>query len=291
MTHEPNQYFSQGFKHWLDGREIVKRQTLSGGDICNAEHLTLSDQQQLFIKSLPADNRNSIQDMFLREAESLQAISESNTIPTPEVLYYDEHCLVLEYLPSENKGKKFWQSLGEQLAALHAVPQPSFGFSTDNYCGLSPQQNTQQQNGYQFFAEQRLLFQAHMALEKQLLKNEDINKVEQLCKKLPQIIPEQEPSLIHGDLWNGNIFCRTNQRPVLIDPACHWGWREADIAMTQLFGGFDEQFYKSYEKHFSMEPGWQSRMKLYNLYHLLNHLNLFGSSYYPSVMQTLQSYL
>ncbi len=173
---------------------------------------------------------------------------------------------------------------------MHRQPAPAFGFSIDNYCGRTPQPNPQTPSGHEFFAEHRLMYQGRLAHEQGHLGRHELDALERLCTRLPTLIPDQSPALIHGDLWGGNIHCDGEGQPVLIDPATHWGWPEAELAMTRLFGGFDPEFYEHYLAENPLEPGWRERVPLYNLYHLLNHLNLFGSSYYPQVIQIVNQY-
>jgi len=123
-----------------------------------------------------------------------------------------------------------------------------------------------------------------------MLDRDDVDQLERLITKLPELLPEQAPSLIHGDLWQGNVHCNASGKPVLIDPACYWGWREADIAMTRLFSPLPDAFYQHYNQLMPMENGWKQRMPIYNVYHLLNHLNLFGKSYLSEIRQIVRRF-
>jgi len=145
-------------------------------------------------------------------------------------------------------------------------------------------------DGFAFFAEARLLHQGKLARDAGLLDSGAIRKLEWLAARLDRWIPEQPASLIHGDLWGGNAHCGPEGEPVLIDPAAHYGWAEAELAMTTLFGRFPEAFYRSYLASSQLSPEWESRIPLYNLYHLLNHLNLFGGGYRQSVQAVLDRY-
>ncbi len=173
---------------------------------------------------------------------------------------------------------------------MHRSEAPYFGFLRDNYCGPTPQINTQESSGVKFFTENRLRPQARMASQRRLLNDDDLKQIDRLAQELPELIPEQKPVLVHGDLWTGNILCTVDQRSALIDPACYWGWAESDLAMTCLFGGFDRAFYESYQSNIALLSDWKARIEIYNLYHLLNHLNLFGTSYYPAIKSTLNRY-
>ena len=183
-----------------------------------------------------------------------------------------------------------WSHLGRGLAQLHSQKQTAFRFDHDNFCGPTPQPNTPCDDGYRFFADQRLSHQGYLNLAAGHLTTAELKQLKQLCLRLPELIPPQNPALLHGDLWSGNVLFDTTGTPHLIDPACHFGWPEADLAMTLLFGGFDPEFYHSYGEVRALEPGWQDRAELYNLYHLLNHLYLFGASYYLPVKSILNRY-
>ncbi len=146
------------------------------------------------------------------------------------------------------------------------------------------------EDGYAFFAEQRLIYQARLAFDSRLLDERETRRVAALAQRLPELIPEQPASLIHGDLWSGNAVTDSAGGPALIDPAAHYGWAEAELGMTSLFGGFPSRFYEAYDQDRSLQPGWRERLPLYNLYHLLNHLNLFGAGYLGQVRSILSRY-
>lgn len=224
------------------------------------------------------------------EAQGLYAIAATATLRTPAVIEVGDGELLTEKIEPGTATGRGWEVLGSQLAAMHRIPQPCFGFVDDNFCGNTPQPNPRMDDGYAFFAEQRLLFQGRMAFDAGLLEPRDLQALEQLCRQLPGLVPEQAPALLHGDLWNGNVLFDPGGDPVVIDPACYWGWPEAELAMCALFGGFPEAFYRSWEKTAEPAAGWRGRLPLYQLYHLLNHLNLFGSGYYAGVSRVLQRF-
>lgn len=259
---------------------------LSGGCISAAYALHFSDRPSVFVKhntAVPAD-------FFAAEATGLQALSQVGSLRVPEVLHYSAEIIVMELIDAAPANENYWLALGAGLAALHSEPAPCFGFSEDNYCGSTPQPNSQTDCGYTFFAEQRLGYQARLAYNNNKLTTTDLRELEALLQRLPQLIPSQAASLIHGDLWSGNVISDASGAPVLIDPAAHWGWAEADVALTLLFGGFDAPFYNAYEDARSIQPGWRERVPLYNLYHLLNHLNLFGAAYYDDVKEIIYNF-
>ncbi|OMH32805.1 fructosamine kinase family protein [Motiliproteus sp. MSK22-1] len=258
---------------------------LSGGCIGRSFRVESESGELFFYKTHPTPPGG----LFAAEAAGLQALDQPCVIRVPKVCAYNDQGLLLEYLPPDLPSDNYWLQLGEQLAALHSAKVPCFGFHHDSYCGTTRQPNPRSSDGHQFFSDQRLLFQARMAYNNELMSAEDIVCIERICKNLKELVPTQSPSLIHGDLWIGNQLCH-QQKPVLIDPAAHWGWAEAELAMTKLFGGFPEIFYDAYSSNFVLEKNWKERLPIYNLYHLMNHLNLFGQSYLEEIRSTIKRY-
>ena len=274
---------------WLKqhlGVTVRERHPLTGGDICETECIETSGGRSFCVKR----QATAPQDFFAAEAANLRALARSETLRVPQVHAAEPGFILMEYIEPGSPAPDYWENLGRGLARLHNQRAPCFGFERDNYCGRTPQPNPHQDSGHLFFAEQRLLYQGQLALERSLLSNQEYQSLEALCQRLSDWIPDQAPALLHGDLWGGNIHTDCEGQPVLIDPACYWGWPEADIAMTRLFGGFAGRFYHSYLEVRPLASGWQERLPLYNLYHLLNHLNLFGRSYYPQVIQTIRRF-
>lgn len=259
---------------------------LSGGCICQSYKITLEDDNELFVKT----HSNPPQSLFYSESESLVTLAETKTLRVPEVIAVNDKFLLLEYIHDATPGPLYWTELAQGLAEIHRQRKSEFGFKMDNYCGETPQANSTEQDGFDFFAENRLIYQMRLAREAGLLNSEDCKKINAIASNLKDYIPKQPPVLLHGDLWSGNIYCDEKGLPVLIDPACYWGWREADIAMTTLFGKLPTAFYETYNECFPMKPGWEDRLDLYNLYHLLNHLNMFGATYLDSVRRVIKVY-
>jgi fructosamine-3-kinase len=265
---------------------VTRTQSVSGGCINHGARLETESGRTLFLKSNPS----APPDMFRREAEGLAALAAGPGPRVPQALLAADDFLLLEDLSPAPARPDYAEALGRQLAALHARTGDRFGFDTDNYLGSTPQPNPWTADGHAFFAEHRLLFQARLAHGRGLLSPADLDRAERLAGRLPELVPVQPPALIHGDLWGGNAITGPEGEPALIDPAAHYGWAEAELGMTALFGGFSEGFYRAYEEAAHPQSGWRERLPLYNLYHLLNHLNLFGSGYLGQVQSILRRY-
>ncbi len=250
---------------------------LSGGDI-NRAALIRSGNTNWFLKF----HVNAPEGMFAAEAMALTEISAQQCIraPTPVAFGSDNDTawLVLEYLELTSRGPA--SLLGEQLAAMHRVTHKQHGWTRDNYIGSTPQHNTLCDDWSTFWRDYRLKPQLEMA-QTAGRGSRLSNKGEQLLESMDQLMHGHQPtaSLLHGDLWAGNKAFTSNGQPVIFDPACYHGDRETDIAMTELFGGFESDFYSAYQAHFPLPDGYRQRRDLYNLYHILNHLNLFGGGY------------
>jgi fructosamine-3-kinase len=260
---------------------------VAGGCINAGQVLATAAGPPLFLKLNPAAPPG----MFAREADGLAALAAVPGAPrVPAPILSGADFLLLEYLAPSPPGPRAAARLGEQLAALHAAPASRFGFHHDNYLGSTPQPNTWTEDGWAFFAQHRLLHQGRLARQSGLLSPAALRRLEALAQRLPGLIPHQPPSLLHGDLWSGNIIPGPRGQSCLIDPAAHYGWAEADLAMTVLFGRQPDAFYAAYAAAHPLSPGFPQRQDLYNLYHLLNHLNLFGPSYLASVESILSRY-
>lgn len=274
------------------GKKIVNYKSVTGGSIAKTDQIEFENGQSCFLKT-----GSELSDAFQKEANGLKELAKTNCIRVPEVLLVDENFLLLEFIEQGRKDQKFFIHFGEQLANLHSRTAFKFGFKEDNYIGSTHQLNiakdTEAENWIDFYYNKRLLYQYKLAEQKGLAGNELKNGFLILENRIEEILEgsEEKPTLIHGDLWNGNFLCDTNSNPVLIDPAVYYGHREADLAMTKLFGGFDDIFYDTYSKHKPLPQGYDYRENIYMLYHVLNHLNLFGNSYYGQAVRLVWSYL
>ena len=270
---------------WLENElqaSLVQTENVRGGCINQAYRCYLSDGRNVFIKTGTPRS-------YEAEAGGLRAIRANANGFAPAVLAVSEQALILEWLTATSTNRSFWQQVAEQLALMHQKTFPQFGFSNVNYCGATPQSNSYCSDGYEFFALHRLEYQCRLAVEKGVLPLVLAKKISMIAGQLERWIPLQPAVFIHGDLWSGNIMATTDGAK-LIDPACYYGWAEAELAMTSLFGGFDAEFYRHYETCSGIDPDWRERAPLYNLYHLLNHLNLFGTGYLSSVESVVQLY-
>lgn len=266
--------------------EIERIIPVAGGCINRGARLVTSDGASFFLKQ----NADAPADMFAREAEGLKVLIQSGGPRVPQPLLHSATYLLAEDLDPDTLADDYWPAFGRQLAQLHRVESRRFGFEHDNYLGSTPQPNPWTDSGYEFFARHRLLHQSDLAQRRGLLGTADFEDVNRFASRLPDLVPEQPPVLIHGDLWSGNAICDQDGRPALIDPAAHYGWAEAELGMTRLFGAFPDAFYQAYQEVNPLQAGWQSRLAIYNLYHLLNHLNLFGGSYLDGVRRILRRF-
>jgi protein-ribulosamine 3-kinase len=261
---------------------------VGGGDISAAWHLE-GDNQAVFIKTGPS----SIFEMFDAEADGLRELATANAVRVPEPLACaiagGDAFIALEWIEFGQRTAASEHSLGERLAVLHRCTAEKFGWHRDNTIGLTPQRNTLSADWGSFFRDHRLAYQLELAESKGFTgKLQAMGR--RLCDDLPALFSGYEPvpSLLHGDLWGGN-WSVTNGQPVLFDPAVYYGDRETDIAMTSLFGGFGRAFYDAYQSAWPLAEGFEARQKVYQLYHVLNHLNLFGGSYLARALQLMRS--
>jgi len=232
--------------------------------------------------------------LFEAEAAGLEALRAPGDPPyfprVPRVLAVEPGRLVLEDLGVGHPSTAGWAQLGRALAALHRETRSAFGFDRDNFIGRTPQTNAWTAKGPTFFAEQRLLPLTRACEDANLLDAATGQKIEKICARLSELLPDEAPALIHGDLWTGNIHPTPDGSLALIDPATHFGYREADLAMTYLFGCLPEAFHASYDAAWPLAPGARERTSLFNLYHLLNHLLLFGPGYRAQVSKTVRAW-
>ncbi|MCD7904976.1 MAG: fructosamine kinase family protein [Clostridiales bacterium] len=284
-----------------ENTRIIERWPIYGGDINRTYRLTLSDGSKAFLKCNDIKNY----DFFRAEEEGLNSLLRTEAIGVPKVLavgsdrFKGNSFLLTEYLETKPKIKNYWEIFGRELAKLHRTKtygatsenrELRFGFKTDNYIGVSKQINKPKTNWIEFFRDCRLKPQIHMAEKR--LNSELKKKCEILLECLDSFLIEPEfPSLIHGDLWSGNALCGPDGKAWIFDPAVYIGNFEAELAMTELFGGYPASFYGAYNEVNHIGRGYKDRKDLYNLYHMLNHLNLFGASYLNAVSRIVNRYV
>ncbi len=255
---------------------VNHRRSVSGGCI-NQGYAVTGETSTYFVKL----NQASLVAMFEAEALGLQQMLETATILVPKPICWgtanESAYLVLEWLELGSGDTKSWEEMGSQLAAMHsATSSKGFGWEQNNTIGATQQINTWTADWAEFYTQHRLGEQFQRALR----RGGHFPQQETLLAAIPQLLTnhQPQPSLVHGDLWGGNVAC-TVLGPVIFDPAVYFGDREVDIAMTELFGGFPAAFYRAYNEVFRLNPGYERRKTLYNLYHILNHFNLFGGGY------------
>ena len=275
----------------VTGESFQPQQQQSTGGGCINQTITLSDGTRRYFAKI---NSASFGDMFEAEADALTEMADTHTVRVPLPVCHGndgEQCyLVMEHL--EMHGRADMRLLGRQLAAMHRVTANIFGWRRDNTIGSTPQPNQLDEDWFNFWRDQRLGFQLQLAA-----RNGYGGELQSLGEKLMEVFPalfenhSPQPSLLHGDLWGGNAAGLDDGTPVIFDPALYYGDREADLAMTHLFGGFNADFYATYREAWPLDDGHAERRTFYNLYHIINHLNLFGGGYHSQAMSMIQSLL
>lgn len=261
------------------GRPFTATSTEPAGGGCINEALVLHGNGERYFVKL---NRRDRAAMFVAEAEGLRELHAADAIRVPQPIcsgVSGRAFLVLEYLELGAGGGTSQERLGHRLAALHRRTHTKFGWRRDNTIGSTPQANTEHEDWIEFWRTQRMLPQLRLAAEHGHARA--LTRATRLLERLHSLYTDYRPmpSLLHGDLWSGNYGVLTDGEPVIFDPAVYYGDREADLAMTELFGGFGARFYAAYNEAWPLDSGYEVRKDLYNLYHVLNHLNLFGGGY------------
>jgi fructosamine-3-kinase len=269
--------------------QIRDRRAVSGGCINQATAVT-DGQRTYFVKV----NQAAQLAMFEAEALGLQQIDKTGTIRVPRPICWGidsgSAYLVLEWLDLGRGNAQAWAEMGRQLAAMHQVTsEKGFGWEQNNTIGSTPQINSWLTDWAEFFAEHRISYQIRLAKR----RGGSFPQHDDLLPKIFQLLADHhpQPALVHGDLWSGNAAVTQTGEPVLLDPAVYFGDREVDVAMTELFGGFPADFYRGYNQTLPLDPGYKQRKTLYNLYHILNHFNLFGGSYESQANRMIEQIL
>ena len=275
--------------------QLCRCESVGGGCINESQKYVLEDGRLFFVKS----NRPEFLVMFEQELSGLRALEIPKVLRVPKPVAHGlstnghHSFLILEWIESGRPGPRSSEEFGVGLATLHQqTTAAEFGFHADNFIGSTPQPNTWHTQWIDFWRQCRLGYQLQLALkhgyadsEFQRLGNRALDATESIIGQ-----PEEPPTLIHGDLWSGNYLYDQSGNAVLVDPAAYYGRREAELAMTRLFGGFDSCFYEAYEEVWPLETGATERIAFYQLYHVLNHLNLFGPSYRSQCLTLLKRF-
>jgi len=270
------------------GEKIKGESSVGGGCIADSRILTSEEGNKYFLKQGFSNG------MFMNEANGLRELARPKAIRVPVVIDAGEDYIIMEHIAQGPRKSGFFREFGEQFARMHRFTGSEFGFFEDNFIGSTPQKNIpdkeEAHDWAKFYWNKRLMYQLELAEE----NGYSDKKLRLLFRKLEAVYDkllegsEEPPTLMHGDLWGGNYMSDESGNPVLIDPAVYYGHREADLAMTKLFGGFSAEFYKAYNQTYPLKPGAEKREPLYLLYHVMNHLNLFGAGYYSQAIRLLE---
>ena len=287
-----NKYFEAVLEEAFSKSIKVKSTAFkSGGCINNALKLQTTEGDY-FLKwqtGIP-------EDMFRKEAEGLRLLAKSSTIKIPKVIAYGKlegkHYLLMEHIESAAPSKDYWKNFGVTLAEMHRNNSAeTYGLNHDNYIGKLPQPNDDNVDWIDFFIHNRLEYQLKLAIENRMVSNSFIDRYRNFYTFLPDLLPVDQPALLHGDMWSGNVLVGNDGKVCLIDPAVYYGHREIELAFTQMFGSFDYDFYTAYNATYSLDPGFDQRVSIYNIYPHMVHVNLFGQSYLNGVESVLKRYV
>ncbi|PWD99062.1 fructosamine kinase family protein [Marinilabilia rubra] len=268
--------------------KLTGMSSVGGGCIADSQVISTQSGRKYFLKQGFSNG------MFRNEANGLKELAKPNAIKTPEVIDFGEDYLILEHIEQGSRKKNFFEEFGRKFAELHRFSSDKFGFFEDNFIGSTPQKNLPAEdeaaNWANFYWNKRLMFQLKLAEENGYADEKMLRHFSRLEEIYESLLngSEEPPALMHGDLWSGNYMSDIDGNPVIIDPAVYYGHREADLAMTKLFGGFSGTFYKTYNETWPLKDGAERREPLYLLYHVMNHLNLFGPGYYGQAINLIE---
>lgn len=261
------------------GGSINRCYKISGGGLC------------WFLKT---NSNDQFSNMFESELKGMNILRVNSDFQIPEILFHGslkkERYLVMEFIEEGSRSSHFWSNFGRKMAQLHLKTQRNFGLDHANYIGSLHQSNTYHESWPDFYINERLIPQIKLARDRNVIDQQIKIQFESLFVKLKDLVPEESPSLLHGDFWSGNFLTSSSGLAILIDPAVYFGHREMDIAMSKLFGGFDDQFYTAYNELNPLEVGWENRTDLSNLYPLMVHVNIFGGGYIQQVKSILKRF-
>lgn len=273
----------------LDLGDFLTSRTITGGSI-NEVFLIESTEGKYFLK---LNNAGRFPNMFETEKRGLELLSQSPfkvPLPLKVGICNNSQYILMNFIEPGAPGLGFWQQFGRDLAGLHLLSSKQFGLDHDNYIGSLSQSNEELDTWAEFYRTERLLPQIKLAQKSGKLTAKMKIGFDELLKRIDEVYPTEPPSLLHGDLWSGNMMITTTGEPCLFDPAVYYGHREMDLAMMALFGGFGEEWVQSYNEIYPLEHGWRERIPLGQLYPLMVHVNLFGSGYSSQVEAILQKF-
>lgn len=292
MNIEFLKFIEQKINEKLYSKHIFQKYRILSGGCINHSFEFITNYKSFFVKY---NDAIKFPDMFRIESTGIETIYKTKTIKVPTVICFGEFdnlsFLVLEFINQRKIKSDYWADFGEKLSKLHKNTNLIYGLQYNNYIGSLNQINTPHNNFIDFFIINRLEKLVKICFESNLLDKETMKQFSKLYSKLNNLIPEEKPALIHGDLWKGNVLSDEYGEVCVIDPAINYSHREAEIAFTQLFGRFPIEFYESYDSCFPLEMNWKHRTDLFNLYPLLVHLKLFGSEYFYQVKICLTKYI
>jgi fructosamine-3-kinase len=287
ISHFLNDYFLR--YHGISG-QVHRVKSVGGGCISFTYQFDYSDKSY-FIKYL---SKEKFPKMYQAESLGLKLLDKVGAFDIPQVIVESEtdefQFLVMEYIDQSPKKKGYWEELAWGMSQIHAETQEKFGLSTDNFIGTLVQKNDCTDTWTEFYFAQRLMPQLELSLLNHKLPKEIIPAFEKLFLIFDDLIPKEAPSLLHGDFWYENVLPNQFGAPTLIDPAVYFGHREMDLAMADLFGGFPVEFFEAYQHRIPLQPGFEQRRKLHQLYPLLVHVNLFGDSYAQRVINIMNQF-
>lgn len=262
------------------------------GGCINETYKVLTNTDSFFIKM---NVKNKFPQMFELEMKGLDALSAFFQLRTPRIMGKfstdDYDVLALEWIDKYEFSSGSISALGEGLAAIHAQTSTHFGLQYNNYFGSLKQVNTKHEKWTDFFIQNRLLPLTEKAQANNLITPQTVNNLLKIATQISNLTPQFTPSLLHGDLWDGNCFADRHGTPCIFDPAIYYGCAEVDIAETKLFGSFNWAFYDAWQSNYHPEPDWETRVELWNIYPLLAHVLLFGDSYVPQLNEAISKYL
>lgn len=263
--------------------------SLPGGDINEVYKIKTAKNNYV----LKINRRNLFPKMFEKEKKGLEMLAKSGVKSPNIILSFSDQkyqYLVLEFIEEKEIISVFWENFAIDLVKIHQATAENFGFIHNNYIGSLHQDNSEKDTWETFFIENRIKPLVKQAFDLNKLDSNHLSCFENLYSRLNKILPKEKPALLHGDLWIGNLMCGRGQIPYFIDPAIYFGHREMDIAMTQLFGGFDNSYLNFYNEIFPLKDGWGKRIEIHNLYPRLVHLILFGRSYLSGIESVINKF-